>query len=66
MGMKYVRDYYKVPAKRGSRVAILTLDGKVTGKEGTILSATHNLKVRVDGIKNPLRYHPLTLAYLDT
>lgn len=63
MSMKYVRKYYGVPAKRGGRVAVLDLAGKETGTEGTILSATHNLRVRIDGRRNPVRYHPLSLGY---
>lgn len=42
MSMKWVREHYAVPAKRGGRLRFL-------GVEGTIISAIHqNLRVRMD------------------
>lgn len=42
MSMKYIRDYYKVPAKRGGRVL-------VNGWGGRIISAVGSyLKIRLD------------------
>ena len=40
MGMKWVREYYGVPAKRGMRV-------RVDGRPGVITSATHHIFVRL-------------------
>ncbi len=52
MSMAYIREYYKVPAKRGGRVL-------VNGWVGTIVgSANQYLKVRLDGSKIVRRYHP--------
>ena len=63
MGMKYVRDFYGVPAKRGCQVEVLDLAGNKTGVKGVITSARHNLAVRLDGEKQTRRYHPDTLHY---
>jgi len=54
MSMQAIRDYYKVPAKRGGRV-FLTLSGKY----GTIVSARgHYLRIRCDGESKSSVYHP--------
>lgn len=52
MSAAYVRNYYKVPAKRGMRVTI-------DGREGTIVSFPQAyLGVRLDGEKEIRTYHP--------
>lgn len=52
MGAKYVRDYYKVPAKRGMRVA-------VDGRAGVIVSFPGaHLGVRFDGERHTTPCHP--------
>lgn len=52
MSMAYIRETYKVPAKRGGRVL-------VNGWAGTIVgSAGQYLKIRLDNSKNIGRYHP--------
>ncbi|MFC4373348.1 hypothetical protein ACFO5K_04465 [Nocardia halotolerans] len=62
MSMKYVRDYYAVPAKRGGRVRY-TGDG--APRLGTITSADHRIRVRLDGEKRPRIFHPTwELEYL--
>jgi hypothetical protein len=50
--MKYIRDTYKVPAKRGMRV-------RFQGELGTIISAPQaHLHVRIDGKKRIRICHP--------
>lgn len=50
--MKYIRDYYKVPAKRGMTII-------ANGKRGVITSANGpHLMVRIDGAKHSFPYHP--------
>ena len=53
MPMQYIRETYKVPAKRGGRV-------RYQGKSlGTITSARGpHLRIRLDGEKRPGIYHP--------
>ena len=55
-GMKWIRLYYKVPAKRGARVEYVGADlprtGVVTGTCGT------RLRVRWDGEKFSSIHHP--------
>ena len=52
MSMAYIREFYKVPAKRGGRVL-------VNGWAGTIVGAAGQyLKVRLDGSRVARRYHP--------
>jgi hypothetical protein len=63
VSMKYVRDYYEVPAKRGGRVQY------TGGKEpqlGTIIGARGaSLRIRLDGDKRPGFFHPTwELEYL--
>ena len=54
MSMSYIREYYKVPAKRGARIMFTHW-----GKSGVIV-ASHNsyLKVRFDGEKITRILHP--------
>ena len=52
--MKYIQDYYKVPAKVGDRILF-----KYDGREGTIKgSSNSNLLVLFDGEKTPKPLHP--------
>ncbi len=52
MTAEYVRWFYGVPAKRGSRILF-------EGKPGTIVAFDQQyLKVRMDGEKKPIRLHP--------
>ena len=60
MTMKYVRDTYGVPAKRGCRVSY---SGVTIGSPpllGTICSATSSghIRVRFDGERRTLKLHP--------
>jgi hypothetical protein len=49
--MKWIRDTYKVPAKRGMRVM-------ANGEMGTIIAARGgHLKVKLDMYKRPELYH---------
>ena len=63
MSMKYIRNYYGVPAKRGGRVQY-TGCGK--NKLGTITSANGaRLNIRLDGVKHTMPFHPTwELKYL--
>ncbi len=56
--MKYIRDFYKVPAKIGGRVEYT--GNKHKGKQfGTIKGAEGaHLSILLDGEKTPGRYHP--------
>lgn len=58
MSMKYIRDTYGVPAKRGMRVVLVEDDGRRrTG--GTITGAKNAyLCVRLDGERRTRLYHP--------
>jgi hypothetical protein len=50
--MKWIRDTYKVPAKRGMRVI-------ADGEYGRIVSASRgHLKIKLDERKRPGIYHP--------
>jgi len=53
MSMKYIRDQYGVPAKRGARISF-------EGRKGTIVAASNYIHVRFDDqqFKRPLRLHP--------
>lgn len=53
MSLKYIRDYYKVPAKRGMRVT-------VDGKPGVITASARGpyIMVRFDGDKFSRAAHP--------
>jgi hypothetical protein len=60
MSASYVRDYYRVPAKRGMRVT-------VDGKPGVIVSFPDQyLGVRFDGEKRTIRCHPTWRVNYDT
>lgn len=65
MTMSYVRNYYKVPARRGGRVIILDWKGNKTERKGTITGATHYVNVRLDGEKVSKPYHPKDLYYCE-
>lgn len=65
MSMKYIRDTYGVPAKRGGRVeftgSALPIMGTITGSKGA------RLRIRLDGATVSLNYHPTwELKYLDS
>ncbi|WP_109527219.1 MULTISPECIES: hypothetical protein [Nocardia] len=64
MSMQYVRDYYKVPAKRGGRVRYT---GDKEPRLGTITAARGGgLRIRLDGDKWAMPFHPTwELEYLD-
>ncbi|MFJ1269219.1 hypothetical protein ACD661_11690 [Legionella lytica] len=60
MSMKYIRTYYKVPAKRGKKVIANGQLGVITGSRGAYL------KIRLEGQKNSLPYHPTwEMQYID-
>ena len=50
--MQYIRDHYRVPAKRGARVRFDGRPGVITG------SAGQYLYIRLDGEKRSEMYHP--------
>jgi hypothetical protein len=52
MTAAYVRDYYKVPAKRGMRVVADGKPGVITGFAGA------RLRIRLDGEKHSAPWHP--------
>lgn len=52
MSMKWIRDHYKVPAKRGMKVI-------AQGQRGTIVGSKNEyLRIRIEGEKNILSFHP--------
>lgn len=57
--MDYIRNYYKVPAKKGGRV-------EYEGKAGTIVGTRNAyLRIRLDGEKKIKSYHPTyNMSYL--
>lgn len=55
--LEYVRNYYGVPAKKGKIVKYKDKLGVITGASGP------HVKVRLDGEKNALPYHPTDLNY---
>lgn len=56
MSMKYIRDYYGVPAKRGGRIRFT---GYCTSSLGTITSSSGKwLRVRFDGESRTSLVHP--------
>ena len=69
MSMKYVRETYGVPAKRGGRVSY---SGVTVGEPpllGTICSATSSghIRVKFDGERRTLKLHPTwAIEYLPT
>lgn len=52
MSAEYVRNYYKVPAKRGMRIVADGKPGKIVGFDGQYL------RVRLDGEKRIGSWHP--------
>ena len=52
MSMAYIRESYKVPAKRGGRVLINGWPGTIVGSD------KQYLRVRLDGSIISRRYHP--------
>ncbi len=62
--MAWIRQRYKVPAKRGGRVKY-----RETGQLGTITSASPSapyIRIRLDGEKHSSVYHPTwQLKYLE-
>ncbi len=54
MSMEYIRNYYKVPAKRGGRVLVNGWAGTIIGADGAYL------KVRLDHTRIVRRYRPTT------
>lgn len=61
--MNYIRNYYRVPAKRGGRVRYT---GGKSPRTGTIKSARHGyLRIVLDGDKHAGVFHPTwELEYL--
>lgn len=64
MSMKYIREHYNVPAKRGGRViytgGYLPRIGTIVGSDGA------HLRIRLDGDRHPQNFHPTwELKYLD-
>lgn len=61
MSLKYIRDHYGVPAKRGGRVRYNgKIEGTITGSDGA------RLRVRMDGDRFSLKYYPTwDMEYLD-
>ncbi len=61
--MEYVRKAYKVPAKRGGRVAYT---GSGVIELGTICSARNgHLNIKLDGLRHTMPFHPTwKLEYL--
>lgn len=56
MSMRYIRRYYKVPARRGARVEYT---GEQEPQQGTITSSEGaRIRVRMDGEKHTGIYHP--------
>lgn len=57
MSMKYIRDHYRVPAKRGARI-VYSGDGMACG--GTIVGTSGpHLRVRLDILNNAIvTLHP--------
>lgn len=61
MSLKYIRDHYGVPAKRGGRVRYnRKLKGTIIGSDGACL------RVLMDGDPFSMKYHPTwKMEYLD-
>lgn len=55
--LEYIRNYYKVPATKGKVVAYKGKLGVITGANGP------HVKVRLEGEKHALLYHPSDLKY---
>ena len=52
MSLAYVRNHYRVPAKRGGRVTYKGKPGAITGARGP------HVRIRLDGEKHARPYHP--------
>ena len=52
MGMKWIREHYNVPAKRGMGVIAQGRKGMIVGSKGEYL------RVRIEGEKNIISFHP--------
>ena len=52
MSLAYIRDYYRVPAKRGMRVVADGKPGRITGSDDA------SLRILIDGDKRSTRWHP--------
>lgn len=50
--MKYIRNQYKVPAKRGGKIKYKGVAGTIVGAKGPYL------RIRLDGEKRVASYHP--------
>lgn len=64
MSLQNIRDKYGVPARRGGRIEYTgngtTIEGTITGSIG------ENIRVRLDGDKGSLSFHPTwKIRYLD-
>ena len=58
MSATYVREHYRVPAKRGGRIRYRGSPG-IPATEGTIVGFRGQyLRVRLDGHKRVLSFHP--------
>lgn len=57
MSMEWIRRNYGVPAKRGGRV-------RFSGVAGTITSASHHLRVRLDDGRRVLLHPTWRVEYL--
>ena len=55
--LEYVRNYYRVPAKKGKIVSYNGKLGIITGASGP------HVKVKLEGMKHALCYHPSDLKY---
>jgi hypothetical protein len=59
MSMKYIRNTYKVPAKRGGLVRMVPPGGAAFAESGVITGARGAyLRVRMAGEKRSRLYHP--------
>ena len=62
MSLQYIRQHYKVPAKRGDKVLAKTPSGELT--YGTIIGASgHHLQVRFFGEDRVVLYDPKDVEY---
>jgi len=60
MSLEYIRVYYQVPAKKGSRVKAYGESGVITGASGP------HLLIKLDGQKHSNPYHPTDgIEYLE-
>lgn len=59
MGLRYIREHYKVPATEGGRIR------DAHGNLGTILrSRGPEIEVQMDGATGPICVHPNSIEYL--